>query len=165
MTGLVKSSKQSLHFQQEPNKDPDPLTVAVIRFYWSSNSQYWAALFLFWGEMRKVMPLRCPGVLVRTVSPGRNICFLSGPLSWNSDSGIFFMLKMVFWALRRGWGWGATCKETRPLLLRLPQSGMSQSLYEISSQTYSRRTEQWDSGWLPSTFSQTDFLDPSLTIY
>lgn len=74
MTWLVHSSKQSLHFQQRPKKDPDSLSVAVIRFYWSS-SQCRVALCLFWEEMWKVIPLRYSGVLARTVSPCRNTVF------------------------------------------------------------------------------------------
>ena len=46
-THLVKSLKQNLHFQKGPKKDPDFLSVAVIRFYWSINFQCWASLFLF----------------------------------------------------------------------------------------------------------------------
>ena len=92
-THLVKSLKQNLHFQKGPKKDPDFLSVAVIRFYWSINFQCWASLFLFQEEIWKIILLRCSGVLVKTVSPCRSICFLSRPLPCSSDGGTFFMLQ------------------------------------------------------------------------
>lgn len=97
-------------------KDPDSRSLTVIRFYWSWNSQCWTALLLFWQRMWKVMLPKCFGLLLSTVSPCRNICFISRLLSCNSKSATSCCKETrQNWGCRGPWlGW----KSLRNLLRR-----------------------------------------------